>query len=672
MVTTFTTNGGSTFKIRRPSITTTGFVGDVDVTVDRQLDEIDTLLGRRIFRLVDDETFEVFDAAVGGEPGKVAKRAGPTTEKAVEEPRAKERGLARPGSLPRTEPPLERVLVAPLTPKRVPGEDWASSSLATIFSNSPEYPENKTLAEIIDMVPKLSNLKYTIQSTLADNRSHLDANTRAVLDGHAGIADYLVAYAYSRQEHWDVNGLKSFMLQGRDGVRKFASYAVVSAARTIIDQELLKVPDYNHDNSDFVTSLKSAALPLSAASFKPALKKLINSFVFDTDESVLIDKATLGKLPVGIKPQLIRLIQKSPVPITKENINFFLPTFISQITGSMETLDAAAAPVDPEVSDRDFDVQFLTDDASMIQVSRSNVLCAAQLYYVKVLGEELDVFNTVNFFTHKYLIRGGIDIQDSRLREDLQMYVFSDNFINLKVNKIADRTRPAERQMFYRQVFGEMQSRTETGEDLIVNPEYPRLWKVLMFESAKYLERARESFHPDNFVSRQNVMQAVEDLQYNLSTHCTGMANVIAPLIYAELDFVIRRILMHPEVLRQVVPVGSTWWRVVEKLQMEMRRMRPKATVLYNKAKLGHQILRSVADYNPATFDEDGTFSAFISQVDAFITTQSILQEALESDLVNGDESERPRLMHEEPREYEPAAAAAPAEGSTAGDEWDF
>ena len=48
----------------------------------------------------------------------------------------------------------------------------------------------------------------------------------------------------------------------------------------------------------------------------------------------------------------------------------------------------------------------------------------------------------------------------------------------------------------------------------------------------------------------------------------------------------------------------------------------------YNKAKLGYSIIRAIADYNPATFEQDAVFSPFISDVDAFITTQSILQEA--------------------------------------------
>jgi hypothetical protein len=229
-------------------------------------------------------------------------------------------------------------------------------------------------------------------------------------------------------------------------------------------------------------------------------------------------------------------------------------------------------------------------------------------------------------------------------------------------------------------------------DSMLFNVEFPRLWKVLILESAKYLERAQSSYHPDSYVSRQNVMQAVEDLQYNLSTHCTGMANVITPMIYKEIFFVTKRILEHREIAASV-PRGGSWDRVLESLHQKMMRAqgmkatRPKATVIYNKAKLGHSIIRSIADYNPATFEDDRKFSEFISLVDAFITTQSILQDAVTDSLKQyPDQSGEPygngyrngsqngyRNGHQDgyggsPRlEMEPAAAAPAGQ-----DEWDF
>jgi hypothetical protein len=188
--------------------------------------------------------------------------------------------------------------------------------------------------------------------------------------------------------------------------------------------------------------------------------------------------------------------------------------------------------------------------------------------------------------------------------------------------------------MFYKQVFnaGAAITDNDLAQILVPNPDYPKLWKVLILETAKYIQQAQAAFYPDQYVPRGNIQQAVEDLQYNLSTHCIGMVNVVSPMIYAELDFVIRRILMHDEVMRQIVPAGATWWRVVETLYLAMRNTRPRSTVLYNKAKLGYDILKDVANDDTATFENDDVFFEFVSNVQAFITTQSILQQDEEED----------------------------------------
>jgi hypothetical protein len=627
---------GSLFRIRRPPTTTNGFISDVDATVNTHLDELNKLLGKRIF---DPDGGAVGDGGAIGAP-------------------APQQGLVP-----------AQVLRAELTPKRIFGNaTWEPDSLADRFRDAQEDPDNITLGEYVDRTADLSALKYAFDDLLQTQWLTLDYNTKAVLDeGYPKIRDYLVAFAYLVMDLEEVNGLKNFLLNSRRGVASVVDYAIVSAARTIIHKKALIVPDYNDDDSPIVNAVKAANLSLSSISFEPALLTLVDDHIFNSKEAKLIEGAKIGPIPAAMKPQLVKYIKLSPIPITKDNVNFFLPLFISQIKGTGTVKDDT--PVSLDESEKDFDVEFFEDDRSMIQVSRSAVKCAAQLYYGMVVGDELDVFSVVNYFTHKYLLRGGIEILDSRLRDDLQTYVFSNRFTDLKSGRVVDRTRPAERQMFYRQTFDS--GNAQVADDVIVNEEFPRLWKILILESAQYLERAQASPHPDSFVSRQKVMQAVEDIQYNLSTHCTGMANVITPLIYAELNFVIQRILMHAEVLKQVVPVGGTWWRVVERLYMEMRHARPKATALYNKAKLGHDIINSIANYNPATFEDDTHFSAFISDVDAFITTQSILQEALTDDLKR-DQEEGPGTKERATVAPELVSALPTPNGKPSTDEWDF
>lgn len=621
-------------------------------------------MGKRIFtrETEEDESQEEIEEIIENAVEDIDEGIKELEEAIGEGRRTTSPSISRTRVVPKTKELLKRSL----TPIRIPGNYWAKGSILEKFKNTQETIETITLSDYIDMIAELSALKYAFENYLSVNWFNLDYNTKAILDGYPAIRDYLIAYGFYVMELQEVNGLKNFILSNMAGAKNVVNYAIVSAARTIIDQEKLKVPHYNEDDSLIVAEIKAAGLSLSSASFKTTLQKRIDDYIFNGNESRLIDSAGIGVLPSGIKPLLIKYIKHSPVPITEQNVQFFLPLFISQIKGTSEIADPTE--VDTEESDKDFDVQFLEDDTSFIKISKSAVKCAAQMYYVMILGDELGVFNTVNYFTHKYLIRGGIEIQDSRLREDLQMYVFSNRFTDLKTKKIVDRTRPAEQQMFYRQVFD--YGNAQITDDFILNKEFTKLWKVLILESAKYLERAQASFNPDSYVSRQNVMQAVEDLQYNLSTHCTGMANVITPLINAELNFVIQRIFMHPEILRQIVPAGGTWWRVVETLYMGMKNMRPKATVLYNKAKLGYEIIRSIADYNPATFEDDRNFSAFISNVDAFITTQSILQEALTDDLKMGEKEEY--TGQNGARRAIPEPMPASSAGAKAGDEWDF
>ncbi|HEY4406660.1 MAG TPA: hypothetical protein VGN55_18605 [Xanthobacteraceae bacterium] len=652
--------GGSPFKIKRPLITTNGIFSGIDTTIKAQLDELNALLGKRIVALP-------AAPVMGGPTNGMRPLNG-------QRPATATNGGAAAFL------DVTTLLALPLTPKFVPAKDdaWDPGSLAAAFSNTAEPADNTglsastTLSDLIDATSQLSSLKYAFQNNLSSNWNNLDYNTQAVLDGYPAITDYLIAFGYFQMGLVEVNGLTNFLLSNRQGAKNVINYAIVSAARAIIDSEQLVVPDYNNDDSEIVSKIKQAGFTLSSASFNSSVRALVDDYIFNKNESDIIDNAGLG-LPPELKPQLTKYIKNSPIQITSANAPFFLPVFVTQI------LNGSAAPglangQTTDQPDQEFDVQYLTDDQSMIQVSRSAVRCAAQLFYSMVLGDELDVFRAVNYFTHKFLVRGGIEIVDSRLRDDLQAYVFSNKFTDLRTNNSNERSRPAERHMFYRQVFN--WGHGQVTDDLIVNAEFPKLWKVLILESAKYLERAQISPNPDSYVSRQNVMQAVEDLQYNLSTHCTGMANVITPLIYSELNFVIRRIFMHDEVLRQIVPQGGTWWRVVETLYMGMKNTRPRSTVLYNKAKLGDSILRQIADYNPSTFENDGPFASFISDVEAFITTQSILQESLAEDIRQGDDDDKPGMPRRNGDRPDamppPPPGASPAAQAPAGDEWAF
>ena len=534
-----------------------------------------------------------------------------------------------------------------------PDQRWEKDSLAWRFASAAAADDQMTLSEYIDSQQELSALKYQFQELVQKTWASLDDNVKLILDDRQAIQDYLVATAYLANGVRDINALMNFVLTGKKGVNAVVDYAAVSSARVLVNREQLNVPGIDTEVSDVVKALKNPNpekktynIPLTKIGFNSAAKAVINPHVFDKSYAKFLDdylkKYNLegDKTIKQIRSMVLQQIKNSFPPVTIGNADIVITQMISQARSSaVYALGQEPTEADQLEAEKDFDIDLFEDTEPQQEISEAAVKCAAQLFYGMVLGDELDIFNVINFFTHKYLVRGHIEIQDRRLRDDLQMYVFSGKFTDLKTGRVVDRTRPAERQMFYSQVFN-YGNAPGTDDMVIRNEEYQRLWKVLMLESARYLERAQMSPNPNTFVSKQNVMQAVEDLQYNLSTHCVGMATVISPLIHAELDFVIRRILMRDEVKRQVAPAGGSWWRVVENLYMAMKNTRPKATILYNKAKLGNSIIRKVAEYDAAKFENNAVFSSFISDVDAFITTQSILQEALTDDLKKSDDDD--------------------------------
>jgi hypothetical protein len=591
------------FRIKRPIITTNGVSTAVDPVVDAQFSELAQLLAKRVFGARSDKADDLMKHVSS---------------------------LVSPPLTPKFSPPRSASSAATgaaaVSSSSGAHMAWATGSLAATLDAAKGTDAQLTLADFIDITPTLSDLKYAYEQSLSGNWLLMDTNVRFALNNYSSLRDYLVVYAVLVMQVKDFNALKNFILNNQAGVRSVINYGAVSAARAYVFNQKLVVKDYNEDDKKFVGEIRKANLSLTQASFTPSLKNLIDDFIFNATQTEILEHAKIT-VPDAMKPQVIQLMKKSAVAIDRTNIDFFLPLFISQLSPAPVVDDTTAA--DTAVADQDFDVQFLQDTTAIAQVSRSAVLCAAQLYYDMVLGDELDVFSTINYFTNNYLLRGGIEVQDATLRNDLQLYVFSNKFLDLKTNKINDRTRPSERTMFYKQVFNTGAEITDSylNQILVPNPDYPKLWKVLILETAKYIQQAQSAFYPDQYVPRGNIQQAVEDLQYNLSTHCIGMVNVVSPLIYSELDFIIRRIFMHDEVMRQIVPAGATWWRVVETLYLAMRNTRPRSTVLYNKGKLGYDILKDVANYDPATFENDDVFFKFVSNVQAFITTQSILQQ---------------------------------------------
>ncbi|HVI70026.1 MAG TPA: hypothetical protein VM656_00895, partial [Pyrinomonadaceae bacterium] len=179
MATNGNCDGGSTFKIKRPRITTNGFISEVDPTIKKHLEELNELLGKRIITLL---------RGHGNSPPNTTAHKGKVAGNAT--------ATAAAGTA--VNPRVTALLDRDLTPKKTlpaePSPDnelWAPDSLADVLSKKEASDARLTLSEYVEMTAGLSSLKYAFDSNLSAKWFNLDEQTRTVLD-YPAIKDYLI------------------------------------------------------------------------------------------------------------------------------------------------------------------------------------------------------------------------------------------------------------------------------------------------------------------------------------------------------------------------------------------------------------------------------------------------------------------------------------------------
>ncbi|HEY0356195.1 MAG TPA: hypothetical protein VGC29_08330 [Flavisolibacter sp.] len=509
--------------------------------------------------------------------------------------------------------------------------------------------------ELLDLKEQ-TGIYYKVSEMLKENR--LSFNTIRLLENKP-LAAYLFARAKYLHDLDSAPAIYKFMTNEHEGggIRLLYDFIVNLAAIDLIDKEKLEIGKETPEEFVKRLNLSKHNFSFSKDVFTPKVRKLVTNRIFNGDYLDIIDKVK-DKLKIKDAdiPPLVNFMKNSKIEITKDNAELYLPIALSEIKNSMISY-SSQGPTDTDGFD--FSVQYYDDEKSTLVYNKESVLCAAQLYYVMTLGDELDIFNTVNIILSKHLPAGDVDITSKELLNDLQTYVFNDSFRDLKDGTLFNRTQPEERRMFYRQVFNAGDA--ETVEGMALNSDFNVLWGTLMEKTVEYISKVERSENPEFFVSRQPIFQALEDIQYNLSTHCTGMAKVAAPVINKELDFVVQRILMNEEIRRQLAPNGNaSFWKVIENVQRGQHGEVPNVAALRNKAVFGHKILSIIAEYTPELLDNDVEFGKFISTVEAYIIANSQLEAAMDPGSGWREESSD---------KYE---KMAPSEAGAAEDEWDF
>lgn len=444
---------------------------------------------------------------------------------------------------------------------------------------------------------------------------------------HENLFDFLfrtaVAKGFQEEE-----AIAQFMLETDDGggTKLLYDYLAEKAVDDIVQTDHLVVAQAQTDS--IKDQLKKAPISFARGVFSERIRKELNAAVFSGTEIGLIEGVSQN-LNLNIRPDeypaLVNYIKTSNGAVNPQSANYLIPLALTRLrSNEFNVTTTATSPI----GDSDFSVTYYEDAQAALVVNRENILCAAQIFYVMTLADEMELFNVANRIVTKHFNSVGIKIPSKESHNMLKLYLFGDSFKDSKDGNIYKRTVPQERWLVYKALFNAGEAQILEG--MTVNAEFNEHWEVLMSEVVKYLDKAQLSENPEYFVSRQNIMQAIEDLQYNLSSFCTTMAKIAGPVINAELDFVMKEILQNPEITLRLAPDGSnSVWKVVEHELSAMRQgWAPNVKALYDKARYGDAIIRAIANYSPNQFDQ--TFSDFVGLVEAFIIASSKLERTQE------------------------------------------
>ena len=135
-------------------------------------------------------------------------------------------------------------------------------------------------------------------------------------------------------------------------------------------------------------------------------------------------------------------------------------------------------------------------------------------------------------------------------------------------------------------------------------------------------------------LSRHEILQGAEEFQYHISSTCVGIAKIITPAAYREVDFIIRRFLQNDEISTQVAPLGNgSFFKVIEEAWRRTMQEKINARNYYQKAELGKELIRMLADCNAVNINDDEFLGKLVSIGKSFIT---VSQEIDQSDENNG------------------------------------
>lgn len=301
--------------------------------------------------------------------------------------------------------------------------------------------------------------------------------------------------------------------------------------------------------------------------------------------------------------------------VTEEKINEgrYDEYFALAYNHALKTVKGGDDPIDAfrnksDVSEWDFTV----DEFESVEeqgVIPERVLAAGALDYIFELGDNLGIYKLTDFLILNW-VNGNIDIANGPAVDKL--------YRHLKLKD--ERCDATERAMLYKRVLNKGEG--EVLDRMVVNEDFSALWTKLMEEVVKYIEKIEGRAAEVDIVSKQPVYQAIRELQYNMTSHMTGMAPMMTREMYAHLKDCFD-ILNDEQVISQLA-TGSrrNMWVVIENLARQELKLAPNVSAFRTIAVKSNQIFRFISEFNGTAVSED-KFTEFKDAVESYIIAQS-------------------------------------------------
>jgi hypothetical protein len=425
----------------------------------------------------------------------------------------------------------------------------------------------------------------------------------------------------------DTAGLSTFILNnlGKIETEFFEDLVAATADRADIAQPTEARLDL------IVRKLQGTGINLRDGGVEDAVLDVLTGTSRESGWAPFVDTFVADRaIPLSFSRRALVLAALDRLSIDPGDKPELIAQIIDDVTRGGGTDPAQLTSPTGRVSQWDFEVDLFDSDSAQI-ILADNVRAAGALMWCYDIGERLGVYKLTDALVYRWWV-GLLDFGDSDLVSELYRYY--------KLRD--DRPTEEERFLLYRRILDV--GGATVGDRVVVNEDFPALWRTLMEEVATFIDRTESSFRER--VNRQSVIQAITELQYNLTERMAGMALTQVTEMYNQLRQTERDsgvlggldILSHPEVVSQLSSGRRRdLWSVIERLAKEEFGVSPNVSALRTSAIEAFKIVDFMSTFRDGQFDEDA-FDAFIASAKSWILTQQLAGEGL---LVDASDSDR-------------------------------